>query len=255
MGRLQHNDQQLDLSFGSPRAAVEHQSAAQELAGRLSQLLGERITLEVTNNAWTMVSFRRRADAGLCYRVHHMFLAAGEEVVAALAGFSGRHRRSAGRQLDVFIKKNKTAIRPRDPRPDQPLQPKGVHHDLQAIFDRLNAAHFENQIVAQIGWGRRAPMRRRHSIKMGVYFHDTRTIRLHPALDQAFVPGYFVDLIVFHEMLHQVFPPTEIPAHGDSRRTVHSAHFRAQERTFPDYARARAWELENLGRLLRSSRR
>lgn len=247
-------DSQLELHFSSPRAAVAGEGAPRavgELAGRLSRLLSEPIRVEVTDNAWTMVSFRRRESEGLTYRVHHMFLEADEPTVEALAAFSGRQRRRAGRALDRYIKANRDRIRQREPRPDPPLEPKGSVHDLQSTFDKLNALHFDDRIVARIGWGRRAPRRSRHTIKMGVYFHDTKTIRLHPALDQAFVPDYFVELIVFHEMLHQVFPPDELREDGGPR-CIHSKEFRAREETFPDYERARTWEHDHLNLLLRS---
>jgi len=83
---------------------------------------------------------------------------------------------------------------------------------------------------------------------MGVYFHDQKVIRIHPALDDARVPRYFVEMVVFHEMLHQIHPPA-VDAVG--RRIVHGPDFRAAERRFPGYLRARAWEKAHLHLLLR----
>jgi len=83
---------------------------------------------------------------------------------------------------------------------------------------------------------------------MGVYLHDHKLIRIHPALDDARVPRHFVELVVFHEMLHQAIPPV---SGRDGRRMVHGRDFRARERRFPGYERARAWEKQNLHLLLR----
>jgi predicted metal-dependent hydrolase len=83
---------------------------------------------------------------------------------------------------------------------------------------------------------------------MGVYFHDQKVIRIHPALDDGRVPRYFVEMVLFHEMLHQVFPPAVDRA---GRRIVHGHEFRAAERRFPGYERARAWEKAHLHLLLR----
>jgi hypothetical protein len=83
---------------------------------------------------------------------------------------------------------------------------------------------------------------------MGVYLHDQMLIRIHPALDDPRVPRHFVELVVFHEMLHQAIPPVN---GRDGRRIVHGRDFRARERLFPGYGRARAWEKQNLHLLLR----
>ena len=99
---------------------------------------------------------------------------------------------------------------------------------------------------ASIGWGRAPGRRRRKSIRLGVYDHQTREIRIHPALDHPEVPRFFVEFIVFHEMLHQLFPSSN----GPGRRVHHPRAFRDRERAFPLYQAAIAWERENLRALL-----
>ena len=108
--------------------------------------------------------------------------------------------------------------------------------------------HFGDALDARIGWGRRIRGGRRHSIKMGVYLHDQKLIRIHPNLDDERVPRYFVELVVFHEMLHQAIPPVTA---RDGRRIVHGREFRTREKRFPGYDRARSWEKQNLHLLLR----
>ena len=61
------------------------------------------------------------------------------------------------------------------------------------------------------------------------------------------VPRYFVEFIVFHEMLHQVWPTTVT----ENGRVHHPPAFRARERTFPQYEAALRWEREHLSLLLR----
>ena len=81
---------------------------------------------------------------------------------------------------------------------------------------------------------------------MGSFAVEDRIIRIHPALDQDCVPDYFVAWIVFHEMLHGKHEVKR----ENGRRRFHSAAFLDEERTFPEYDRACAWEKENLDRLL-----
>jgi hypothetical protein len=217
------------------------------LAARLATLLREPVEVELTDNAWTMVSYRR-SQGRLRFRLHHMFSAASEPVVRAVANFTGRARRAAGRVIDDYIAQHRHLIKLREGRREPALQQRGAVHDLADIFAQLNSAHFAGRVLARIGWGRRAPLRKRRSIKMGVYFHDRKLIRIHPALDDTRVPRLFVEMVVFHEMLHQVIPPR---VDGEGRRCVHGAEFRAAERAFPGYEQARAWERANLGVLLR----
>jgi hypothetical protein len=193
-----------------------------------------------------MVSFRR-AEQILTLRVHHMFLDAPPKVVVALAQYAGRGVRNSGAVIDEYVRSRQTVIRQgHDPRARAQLNPLGRIYDLQAIFGRLNAQHFNGRIEAHIGWGRSVSPRRRRTIRMGVYDHQSRTIRVHPALDRPEVPAFFVDYIVFHEMLHQAIPGRL----QGGRKQHHSPEFRAAEKAYPEYQRALAWERENLGLLL-----
>ncbi len=227
--------------------ATSQDSAGLQLAARLGTLLREPVEVELTDNAWTMVSWKR-VEGRLQYRLHHMFCGAAEPLLRALAGFAGKNRKLHGAAIDEFVRTHRHLIKSSLLKAEPSLAARGRVHDLIDIYDQLNAQQFELRVKARIGWGRRPPDGRRRSIKMGVYFHEQKVIRIHPALDDEQVPRHFVGLVVFHEMLHQVLPPT---TDGGGRRTVHGRDFRAAERRFPDYERARAWEKANLHLLLR----
>jgi hypothetical protein len=228
-----------------PRSRTVLRSQAERLARRVSIHLGIPVRLAVTDNRSTMVSFRR-ADESLRLRLHHMFLDAPEPVVQAIAEYAGRGRRSAGPVLDDFIRVRQPLIRrARDRR--APAVARGRCYDLAEIYAELNDLYFQGGVQATIGWGRVPGRRRRKSIRLGVYDHQTREIRIHPALDRPEVPRFFVEFIVFHEMLHQLFPS----GHGGTRRVHHPRAFRDRERAFAHYEAALVWERENLSVLLR----
>jgi hypothetical protein len=248
--------EQLGFEFSAPRDARaaapalpdRHvlRSQAELLALRVSGHLGIPVRLAVTDNRSTMVSFRR-AEESLRLRVHHMFLEAPEPVVRAIAEYAGRGRRGAGSVLDDFIRVRQPLIRrARDGR-RAPVVHRGRCYDLAEIYARLNDRYFQGGIQATIGWGRVPGRRRRKSIRLGVYDHHTREIRIHPALDRPEVPRFFVEFIVFHEMLHQLFPSAQ---HG-VRRVHHPRAFRDRERAFLHYEAALTWERQNLSVLLR----
>ncbi len=248
MRRPSESNRQLDL-FDVRRAPREVRVvAAGRLADALAERLTERVRVTIHDNRSTMVSFRRRTGE-VHYRVHHMFLDAPGDVVDALAAFAGggrgARRRRAGSHIDAFVRRNRARIA--IPRADR-LEAHGRVHDLQALFDRLNAAHFDGAIEARIGWGPVRAGRRRRTVKTGVYVQDARIIRIHPTLDRPEVPEFYVAAVVFHEMLHQAVPAREV----GGRRVVHGADFRRRERAYPDHDRARAWEDRHLSLLLSS---
>jgi hypothetical protein len=207
------------------------------------------IAIRVTDNVHTMISFSRRA-IGLEVRLHHMFLAAPPEVVDALARYIDGGSAGDSETLDHFIERHRWLIRRIPPHVRQRrirLFTRGQHYDLAEVFDDLAERYFGGPIGCAITWG--SPPRAtlpRQSIKLGSYSEDARLIRIHPALDQPDVPRFFLEWIVFHEMLHHRHGATV----RGNKRWVHTPEFLADERRFPHYERARAWEREHLEQLL-----
>ena len=125
----------------------------------------------------------------------------------------------------------------------------GKCFDLRAIFDRLNEQHFRGRMRGyKVMWGRKRKSRPKEYFVFGTIQEEDRIIRIHPLLDQPFVPHWFLEYVLYHEMLHSVVPE-EIDAIG--RRRVHTNEFNRREREFPRYRRARRWEDDNLARFLR----
>jgi predicted metal-dependent hydrolase len=210
---------------------------------------GKTLELALTNNHYSMISVRRKND-GYRLRLHHMFANAEARIVRALARYVVHNDRRASNLLGEYIEEHQHIIRQQERRPRHiKLRTAGKHHDLQAIYDRLNTELFAGTLEARITWGPGAVRgQRRRSIKMGSFAVEDRVIRIHPALDQEGVPDYFVAWIVFHEMLHGKHEVRRT----NGRRRFHTPAFLDEEKTFPDYARACAWEKANLDRLLRS---
>jgi hypothetical protein len=131
-----------------------------------------------------------------------------------------------------------------------PFSHEGRYHDLKDIFDRLNARYFSASPLTgyTITWGRRRKLPPKEYFVFGTIQEEDRIIRIHPRLDAFFVPIWFVEYVVYHEMLHSVVP--DEPAAG-GRRCVHTSEFYRRERLFHHYRRARRWEDENLARFLR----
>ncbi|MES2273924.1 MAG: SprT-like domain-containing protein [Chlamydiota bacterium] len=178
----------------------------------------------------------RKERGHLHLRLHRLFLKAPSPVLEALIRFALKRDPEAGiilkKMAHFYFSENRT--------PAKPLRASGVVYDLQAIYDRIKEAHFEPSFHAEIGW---APIRVRtskfRSITFGTYDLHRHQIRLNPLLDDPDVPLYFLEFIVYHEMLHAV-----CPSHIDSsgRCRVHTPQFRQKEKEFPQFAKAKAWE-------------
>ncbi len=188
--------------------------------------------------------------------MHRMFAAAPEQVRADLARWLrvGRRARKACARLDAWIEQTLAEL-PRPARRSTPLAPAGLAHDLEALarplLEGVFAMDFTENLPPKLTWGRRQRSSSRRTLRLGSFDCETRVVRLHPVLDQADVPSWFVTFVLMHEILHAALPPR--PGRG-SRWIHHGAEFRRRERSHPDHARALVWEERNLGRLIRSAR-
>ncbi len=229
----------LDLSR-LPERSSERVSAAHRLHWRLESHL-EIVDLVVTDNRRRMLS-TRRTDERHRIRLHHMFVGCGAETLTAIVQLATGEERGR-EQLEAYIEENREAIRFRPD--DEELHRRGKHFDLGEMLDRARRHLDEGDLEeVRITWGREG--RGSKSIRFGSYDFDQKLIRVHPALDREWVPAFFVEFIVYHELLHAVCPPVD----GEERRRIHTSEFQKLERQFPRYEEAVEWESENLRRIL-----
>jgi hypothetical protein len=223
------------------------------LRARLERGLGRPVDLVLTANRTSVLTYRHHGGR-VEVRIQRVFLEAPEPVLDAVVAFVGRGDRRARDRVVAYFSARPDAPRRgrRPPASPPPLRTSGRWHDLRAIYDALNARYFAGAIDAAITWGEPGhAVRGRHahgrSIRFGAYFQDRHLIRIHPALDADWVPRFFVESIVFHEMLHVAVPVREGPG---GRRSIHPPEFKRRERTFYAHEEAARWERENLRRLL-----
>jgi hypothetical protein len=239
---------QLRLVFptASPRLFV-HEGVRQALERKLRASFPGPVILSITDNRHSIIT--HRVQRGILHaRVHHMFLDAPAHVVDALVRYVTRGERDASAVLGDYIDAN--GFRLARHKRSSALITRGKHHDLLDLFQQLNERHFGGSVNALITWGKRSPVKTGHrrTIKLGSYSAVDRLVRVHPALDQRWVPRYFVAYIVYHEMLHHVIPGSR----GLGRVNLHPPEFKEREEQFPHFERAIEWEKKHVARLLRS---
>lgn len=232
--------------------------SAGDWSAYLAGELGVPVGVTFTRSRKTPVAMRRmRGPRGaLEVRLHGLFAEAPLEVRAAVASWirSGRRAPRATARLDAWIAEILRRVPPAAAR--RALVPAGAHHDLARIASEVLRTDLAADLGAarerpHIGWGRRAPSRTRRSLRLGSYDADGHLVRIHPVLDQPAVPEWFVRYVVFHELLHAVYP---VERGADDRWIHHGREFRARERAYPDHRRALAWERAHLTALIRSAR-
>jgi hypothetical protein len=109
----------------------------------------------------------------------------------------------------------------------------GRVYDLNRIFLRVNRRHFDGEIEKPVlTWSKR----RTRSI-LGHHDAAHNTITISKTLDSPEVPEWFVEYIMFHEMLHIKHPARII----NGRRYYHTPSFRAEEKSYPKYEQAQEW--------------
>ena len=101
----------------------------------------------------------------------------------------------------------------------------GHVYDLDAIFEELNLRFFGGMM----GRPRMSWSQGRARNLLGHYDPAHNAIVVSRIFDHPAVPRYAVEYIVYHEMLH-LRHPVELKG---SRRCVHSAEFRGEEKLFP----------------------
>ena len=225
------------------RSGDEDGSASEPIERWLSRRLGRVVLLTFTQNRSTMMSWRS-SGAALKLRLHTFFTEAPEEIWECIALYLLTGDTHAGKVIDGYIE----AHRPRSTRTPKQVSTRGRAHDLQVTFDALNDSYFHGGCTALVTWGKEPPRRRRRrrSITLGSYCQVENLIRIHPSLDQDFVPSYYVGSVLFHEMIHEVLGVEEV----SGRRQVPPPEFVVLEEGYSDYVRAQAWQRANLGRLL-----
>jgi hypothetical protein len=110
---------------------------------------------------------------------------------------------------------------------------RGKVYDLGELFARLNTRYFDGQLEApMLSWSQRQTRR-----ILGHHDHVHRTIIISSTLDDAAIPRFVVEYVLYHEMLH-----VKHPARLSSGRTIyHGPLFRKDERLFERFDEALKW--------------
>lgn len=225
-----------------------HEGARQSLERRLSRAFGCPAQLSITDNRRKYLWYEL-CKGVIRVRLDSMFLGASKDVIKAAVECirSGAQDKEANAVLDGFIDKTGYKRLPAI-RVSSRLRPVGKHHDLSRSLSRVSKQYYANDVGhVLITWSRRGsrPIKTRDYIKLGYYYTSEHCIRIHPSLDQPWVPRYVIDFLVYHELIHHMYMP--------GSRNTHDDEFHRRESLFPSKTKAEDWIANNVYRLTANS--
>lgn len=216
----------------------------------LGEETGLNIDLRLSRGKTTMITMKPNHNrTAYQLRLHPMFITAPSEIHQLLAAWlQNPNQPIHQKKLQQYIKANRPELAALPPDRTK-LQTRGTFYDLKTLSDEVNLSCFNNQLDVSITWGQMPKKTRRRSIRFGSYSPHENLVRIHPLLDQQFVPEYFIRYIIFHEMLHAF---VGIKHGKNGRRVIHSKKFLTIEQQYVDFERANAWmsDSKNLCKLL-----
>lgn len=201
------------------------------------------VEIVLTNNKCSVLS-AKKVNGIYKIRLSKCFLGAGEGIIKGLAFFLLKKKKiteEVKEYLECSISHRRTK--------EVKIEVKGRVYDLKEIFDELNDLYFGGALNSRITWGKRVRKKGVRTRVLGTYNSNEDLIRINAILDSDKVPRFYLEYIVYHEMLHAFLGTKK----ANKRRIIHSKRFKELEKKFIHYEKALAWEKENrLSSILRA---
>ena len=201
----------------------------------LENASSKKLSIVITDNSTSMLSIKEKKGV-VNIRLHRMFLCAGNDVLNEVADYIKRKRKKTP-LIREFINRHTHSLKKIQPRKIT-IRTEGRYHDLNEIYASVNQEYFGGKISASITWGARRPKQSAAKRTLGSYSYLSNIIRINPQLDSIKVPRYYMEFLVYHEMLH-----ADIGLKNkNNRRIVHSGEFKKREKECRQYIKAVEWE-------------
>ena len=110
---------------------------------------------------------------------------------------------------------------------------RGSYHNLDRLFARLNRRYFDDEMEKPtLAWSQRRTRR-----LLGHHDPSDNTIVISKTLDAPDVPEWFVEYVLYHEMLHIKHPARVVKG----RRLSHTKAFLTEEERYHHFNEAQEW--------------
>jgi len=215
------------------------------LENNLKDVLGKELRVTWTTNRRVMISFRRHEGTPIL-RLHESFALADTVLTRDLSAFLYKNTRRVPESVKKFV--NTFSKRKEKKINTGSLTHRGRYSDLRKIYRKINRTCFNNQLKGMAVWGRKIFSENKRTITFGSYYPAERIIRIHPVLDTELAPGFYLEAVMHHEMVHEYLDKVEKCGKEDA--LSHSSRFKELDRKFKYHALANAWEKRHFEKLM-----
>jgi hypothetical protein len=207
---------------------------------KLQKIFKRKIDLELKDNRTVFLNSKKYQSGGLRLILHKAFLFAPKYILLAVKDYVLFGRRKSLKVIRSFMEgyfQKRDYSRVLDKRS---LRCRGEFYDLKEILLEVEKKYLGKEFEDLFITFFKKPNYRKFSrITFGSYSSELKLIKINEILDDLFFPKYFVEFIVYHEMLHHI--------HGekrgrDGRRSVHTREFREAEKKYSHYEEAKRFE-------------
>lgn len=216
------------------------------LQKEIEQASKRKVKLKINDNRSTMLSVKWEPD---CTKVsmHRLFLEAPKNIMDALACHIRHKNSDVAPSVKAFIEDKLKDLDYSYTLDRDKLVTKGAHYDLLKLYDGIEKEYFTGEeLNLNITWFGSRLLKRRSRLTFGLYHQPLRLIKINKMMDSHRFPPFFVEYVVFHEMLHHLCPSYY---DGSGKHCVHTREFKAREKEFKHYAEAKKWLKANTARL------
>jgi hypothetical protein len=213
----------------------------------LEKSLNKSVKLRINDNRSTMLSVKWEPD---CTRVsmHRFFLDAPKNIMDELACYIRKEHPQLTPSVKSFIENQVNGLDYSHEVRKERLSAQGRYYDLERLMGEVNRNYFQSCLDLNITWFKHKRRRIRSQFTFGLYHQPLKLVKINSLLDTPEVPEYILSYVIYHEMLHHVYP-----SYCDikGKRKIHHQEFKEMEKQFSEYDRARSWIEHNRERLIR----
>lgn len=203
----------------------------------IEQLSKKKLKLKINDNRSTMLSVKWEPG---CTKVsmHRIFLEAPKNIMDALSCHIRKENSAVSPTVKAYIENKLKSLDYSSTLDKAKLVTDGNVYDLREVYEYLNDYYFGGVLDLSITWYGKSYIKNRSRFTFGLYFQPLKLIKIHKMLDSLEIPLYFIEYVIYHEMLHHV-----CPSYYDEsgRNHVHTPEFKKREKTFKDFKKAQEW--------------
>ena len=209
----------------------------QDLITYFEESTGRKLNLKINDNRSTMININWSTEV-IKASVHRMFLSAPDTIQNDLKKYLIEPEAPVPPSITQYIDQMLPTYDYSERIKEDSIRFIGRCFNLQSIYEEINQQYFNGSLLLKITWFGRDNYRPKRQVDLGLFFDHMKLIKIHRILDDPKVPKEVIKFIIYHEMLHAVYP-VEMDSKG--RRIVHSKAFNEKEAQFESFDFVTRW--------------